>query len=149
MAASTAASSRLLERLLVSPQFLFRIERDPSDVAPGTAFRVSDLELASRLSFFIWSSIPDDELLNEAARGKLKNPAVLEHQVQRMLADPRAESLVTNFAEQWLFIRDIDAKRPDELLFPISTKPCAKRFEKKPTSSWTACCCTAITACSI
>jgi hypothetical protein len=105
-------------RLLVSPQFLFRIERDPPNIAPGTPFPVSDLELASRLSFFIWSSIPDDELLNVAARGKLKDPAVLEHQVRRMLADPRAESLVTNFAEQWLYIRDIDAKKPDELLFP-------------------------------
>jgi hypothetical protein len=105
-------------RLLVSPQFLFRIERDPPNIAPGTPFRVSDLELASRLSFFIWSSIPDDELLNLAARGKLKDPAVLEHQVRRMLADPRAESLVNNFAEQWLYIRDIDAKKPDELLFP-------------------------------
>jgi hypothetical protein len=107
-----------VERLLVSPQFLFRIERDPSNIAPGTPFRVSDLELASRLSFFIWSSIPDDELLNVAIRGKLKDPAVLEHQVRRMLDDPRAESLVTNFAEQWLYIRDIDAKKPDELLFP-------------------------------
>ncbi len=105
-------------RLLVSPQFLFRIERDPPNIAPGTPFRVSDLELASRLSFFIWSSIPDDELLNVASSGKLKDPAVLEHQVRRMLADPRAESLVTNFAEQWLYIRDIDAKKPDELLFP-------------------------------
>jgi hypothetical protein len=105
-------------RLLVSPQFLFRIERDPPNIAPGTPFRVSDLELASRLSFFIWSSIPDDELLNLAARGKLKDPAVLQHQVRRMLADSRAESLVGNFAEQWLYIRDIDAKKPDELLFP-------------------------------
>jgi hypothetical protein len=107
-----------LERLLVSPQFLFRIERDPPNVAPGTSFRVSDLELASRLSFFIWSSIPDDELLGIAARGKLNDPSVLERQVRRMLADPKAEALVTNFAEQWLYLRDIDAKRPDELLFP-------------------------------
>ncbi len=107
-----------LERLLVSPQFLFRIERDPAGIAAGTAYRVSDLELASRLSFFLWSSIPDDELLNAAARGKLKDPVVLEREVRRMLADPRSESLVTNFAEQWLYVRDIDAKKPDELLFP-------------------------------
>lgn len=107
-----------LERLLVSPQFLFRIERDPPSVAPGATFRVSDLELASRLSFFIWSSIPDEELMTVAARGKLHEPAVLEQQVKRMLADPRAESLVTNFAEQWLYIRDIEAKKPDDLLFP-------------------------------
>jgi Protein of unknown function (DUF1592)/Protein of unknown function (DUF1588)/Protein of unknown function (DUF1585)/Protein of unknown function (DUF1587)/Protein of unknown function (DUF1595) len=107
-----------LERLLVSPQFLFRIERDPPGIAPGTPYRVSDLELASRLSFFLWSSLPDDELLNVAARGKLKDPLVLEREVRRMLADPRSESLVTNFAEQWLYVRDIDAKKPDELLFP-------------------------------
>ncbi len=77
-----------VERLLVSPQFLFRIERDPPNIPPGTPFRVSDLELASRLSFFLWSSIPDDELLNVAVHGKLKDPAVLEQQVRRMLADP-------------------------------------------------------------
>jgi len=107
-----------LERLLVSPQFLFRIERDPAGIAAGTPYRVSDLELASRLSFFLWSSVPDGELLNAAARGKLKDQAVLEREVRRMLADPRSESLVTNFAEQWLYLRDIDAKKPDELLFP-------------------------------
>src|ERR1019366_7854023 len=109
---------RALGRLLVSPQFLFRIERDPSGVASGTAYRVGDLELASRLSFFLWSSMPDDELLDLATRGKLKDPAVLEQQTKRMLADPRSESMVTNFAEQWLFLRDIEAKQPDELLFP-------------------------------
>ena len=109
---------KALERLLVSPQFLFRIERDAVNVAPGTAFRVSDLELASRLSFFLWSSIPDDELLDVAAGGKLKQPAMLERQVRRMLADPRSESMVTNFAAQWLFLRDIESKQPDEILFP-------------------------------
>ena len=85
---------------------------------PGSLFRVSDLELASRLSFLLWSSIPDDELLDVAAAGKLKDPAVLEQQVRRMLADRRSESLVTNFAAQWLYLRDIDAKLPDEILFP-------------------------------
>jgi hypothetical protein len=109
---------RAIERLLVSPQFLFRIEKTPDDIPPDTAYRVSDLELASRLSFFLWSSIPDDELLNVAAEGKLKDPAVLEHEVKRMLADPRSETMVTNFAEQWLYLRDVDAKKPDELLFP-------------------------------
>jgi mono/diheme cytochrome c family protein len=108
---------RALERLLVSSQFLFRIEREPANVAAGTAYRVSDLELASRLSFFIWSSIPDDELLDAAAAGRLKDPKVLEQQVRRMLADPRSESLVTNFAAQWLYLRDIAAKQPDEILF--------------------------------
>jgi mono/diheme cytochrome c family protein len=106
-----------LERLLVSPQFLYRIERDPAGVAPGTAFRVSDLELASRLSFFLWSSIPDDELLNAASAGKLKQPDVLEQQVKRMLADPRSESMVTNFAAQWLYLHDVDVKAPDLFLF--------------------------------
>jgi hypothetical protein len=118
-------------RLLVSPQFLFRIERDPPNVTPATPFRVSDLELASRLSFFIWSSIPDDELLNVAAHGKLKDPGVLEHQVRRMLADPRAESLVNNFAEQWLYIRDIDAKKPDELLFPDFDETLREAFRRE------------------
>ena len=106
-----------LERLLVSSQFLFRIEREPSNVAAGTAYRVSDIELASRLAFFIWSSIPDDELLDAAAAGRLKDSKVLEQQVRRMLADPRSESLVTNFAAQWLYLRDISAKLPDEILF--------------------------------
>src|SRR5687768_4100877 len=108
---------KALERLLVSSQFLFRIEREPLTVAAGTAYRVSDLELASRLSFFIWSSIPDDELLDVAAAGRLKDLKVLEQQVRRMMADPRSESLVTNFAAQWLYLRDIGAKLPDEILF--------------------------------
>jgi cytochrome c5 len=108
---------KAVERLLVSSQFLFRIDRESPSVAAGTAYRVSDLELASRLSFFIWSSIPDDELLDAAAAGRLKDPKVLEQQVRRMLADPRSESLVTNFAAQWLYLRDISAKLPDEILF--------------------------------
>jgi len=108
---------RAIQRLLVSPQFLFRIERDPSNAAPGTAHPVSDLELASRLSFFLWSSIPDDELLELASQGKLRQPGVLERQVRRMLADPRSTSLVSNFAEQWLYLRDIENKRPNEALF--------------------------------
>src|SRR5687768_3623072 len=108
---------KALERLLVSSQFLFRIERPPANVAAGTPYRVSDLELASRLSFFLWSSIPDDELLEAAVAGTLKDPEVLDQQVRRMLADPRSESLVTNFAAQWLYLRDIDAKVPDEILF--------------------------------
>jgi cytochrome c553 len=108
---------KALERLLVSSQFLFRIEREPATVAAGGTYRVSDLELASRLSFFIWSSIPDDELVDAAAAGRLKDPKVVEQQVRRMLADPRSESLVTNFAAQWLYLRDIAAKQPDEILF--------------------------------
>ena len=107
---------KALERLLVSPQFLFRIEKGPA-ASVGVAYRISDLELASRLSFFLWSSIPDDELLNTAAASRLRDPKMLEQQVRRMLADPRADSLVTNFAAQWLYLRDIDAKVPDEVLF--------------------------------
>jgi hypothetical protein len=108
---------RAIQRLLVSPQFLFRIERDQPGAAPGISHAVSDLELASRLSFFLWSSIPDDELLDLASQGKLRQPGVLEQQVRRMMADPRSESLVTNFAEQWLYLRDLDAKKPNEILF--------------------------------
>src|SRR5262245_58126217 len=109
---------RAIERLLVSSQFLFRIERPPANLPSGAVYRVSDLDLASRLSFFLWSSIPDDDLLEAAVAGRLKDPKILDAQVRRMLADPRSDSLVTNFATQWLFLRDIDAKRPDEILFP-------------------------------
>ena len=107
-----------LRRLLVSPEFLFRIERDPEGAAPNAAYRISDLELASRLSFFLWSSIPDDELLDVAAAGSLREPGVLEGQVRRMLADPRAEALVTNFAAQWLYLRNLPAVSPDFIVFP-------------------------------
>jgi hypothetical protein len=107
-----------LQRLLISPEFLFRIERDPLPVAPNTNYRISDLELASRLSFFLWSSIPDAQLLDVAARGTLHEPAVLERQVRRMLADPRSAALVSNFAGQWLQLRNLDAMLPDWALFP-------------------------------
>ena len=107
-----------LRALLASPEFLFRIEHDPDGVAPGAPYRVSDLELASRLSFFLWSSLPDDELIDVAAAGELRNPAVLQAQVSRMLADPRGETLTTNFASQWLHLRNLDAVRPDARLFP-------------------------------
>ncbi len=107
---------RALERMLVSPQFLFRIEHDPA--GSNAVARVSGLELASRLSFFVWSSIPDDELLTAAAQGRLKDPAALAQQVQRMLADPRSEAMVNNFAAQWLYLHDVEAKRPDPRLFP-------------------------------
>ena len=107
-----------LRALLASPEFLFRIERDPDGVAPGAPYRVGDLELASRLSFFLWSSPPDDELLDVAAANQLSDPAVLEAQVRRMLVDPRAEALTTNFASQWLHLRNLDAVRPDARIFP-------------------------------
>ena len=107
-----------LSAILVSPQFLFRVEQDPEGVAPDTAYRLSGLALASRLSFFLWSSIPDDELLEAAIRGELKNPAVLDKQVRRMLADPRSSTLVSNFASQWLYLRNLASIRPDMRLFP-------------------------------
>ncbi len=109
---------KALERLLVSPQFLYRIERQPADAKPGDTWRVSDLELASRLSFFVWSSIPDDQLLELAEQNKLHDPAILDQQLRRMLADQRSEALVNNFAAQWLYLRDIESKQPDEILFP-------------------------------
>jgi hypothetical protein len=107
-----------LRRILSDPQFVYRFERDPSGAPPDTSYRVSDLELASRLSFFLWSSIPDDELLDVAAHGKLHDHAMLEHQVRRMLADPRADSLVSNFADQWLYLRNLRGVNPDLESFP-------------------------------
>jgi mono/diheme cytochrome c family protein len=102
---------RAIEGLLVSPEFLYRIEREP---ASGTnVYRISDLELASRLSFFLWSSIPDEALLDAASAGQLQHPAVLDQQVRRMLADPRADALVTNFVGQWLFLRNLPTILPD------------------------------------
>ena len=107
-----------LRWLLASPEFVLRVERDPVGVAPGTNYAISDLELASRLSFFLWSSIPDDELLDLAAARRLRDPAVLEQQVRRMLADERARALVTSFASQWLYLRNVPAVVPDEDRFP-------------------------------
>jgi len=106
-----------LQSILVNPEFLFRVGKSPANVAPNTAYRISDLDLASRLSFFMWSSIPDDELLDVASRGKLHDPAVLERQVKRMLADARSDALVENFAGQWLHLRNLDTQVPDPRLF--------------------------------
>jgi len=107
-----------LETLLVQPSFLFRVERDPANGRPGVPYRISDLELASRLSFFLWSSIPDDELLSVARRGKLREPGVLEQQVRRMLRDSRSAALAKNFAGQWLWLRKLKNASPDPYLFP-------------------------------
>ncbi len=107
-----------LRAILASPDFLFRIERDPEGPAGSRVYQLSDTELASRLSFFLWSSIPDDELLNLAADGKLRNPRTLEQQVRRMLADERSKALVDNFGEQWLYLRNLAAVTPDPKLFP-------------------------------
>ncbi len=107
-----------LQFILASPEFLFRIEADPAGAAAGSNYRVDDLALASRLSFFLWSSIPDEALLNLAAQKKLHEPAVLEQQVKRMLADPKADALIANFAEQWLFLRNLKSSAPNLDAFP-------------------------------
>src|SRR6185503_10132088 len=107
-----------LRRLLASPKFVFRVEPDPAGVAPGAVYALNDSALASRLSFFLWSSLPDDELLTLAARGRLHEPATLERQVRRMLADPKAQSLVDNFVGQWLQLRNLRNKQPNSHEFP-------------------------------
>jgi mono/diheme cytochrome c family protein len=107
-----------LRRILADPEFVFRFEPPPANVRPGSAYRISDVELASRLSFFLWSSIPDDPLLDAAIQGKLHEPAVLAQQTRRMLADPRARAMVTNFAGQWLYLRDLKSSNPDLREFP-------------------------------
>ena len=120
-----------LERMLISPEFLFRIERDPEGVAANTAYPVNDLELASRLSFFLWSSLPDDELLELAERGRLKDPVVLEQQVQRMLADGRAKALVSNFAGLWLQVRNLRSVSPDPEAFPYFDEELREAFQQE------------------
>src|SRR5215470_10461100 len=107
-----------LRRILADPEFVFRFETPPANVKPGEAYPLGDLELASRLSFFLWSSIPDDQLLETAIQGKLHEPAVLDRETRRMLKDPKADALVHNFAGQWLFLRDLKSTNPDSREFP-------------------------------
>ena len=107
-----------LQKILVSPDFLFRAEVDPPGAARGSVYRISDIELASRLSFFLWSSIPDDQLRAVAEGGRLSDPSVLQAQVKRMLADPRSQALVKNFSGQWLFLRNIARIAPDTTTYP-------------------------------
>ena len=113
-----AGIENALTFLLTAPKFLFRTESDPPNLPPGGIYQVSDTDLASRLSFFLWSSIPDDELLNLASQGKLKDPAILDQQVKRMLADRKSNALVRNFAGQWLFLRNLQSSHPDGHEFP-------------------------------
>jgi hypothetical protein len=120
-----------LERLLVDPQFLFRVEREGRPSGGQHAFRLTDFELASRLSFFLWSSIPDDELLSLAERGQLKSPAVLKSQVQRLLADARSSALVRNFAAQWLYMRNVKAAAPDVNAFPMFDDNLRQAFQRE------------------
>jgi len=120
-----------LRRVLTSPQFLIRAEREPDNVAPGQPYRITDLELASRLSFFLWSSIPDDELIEVAGRNKLHIPATLEHQVRRMLADPKADALVENFGDQLLYLRNLPATSPDGVFYPNWDDELRKSFRRE------------------
>ena len=120
-----------LRRLLVDPQFLFRMERDPANVAPRTAYRITDVELASRLSFFLWSGLPDDQLLDLAARGKLRDSEVLKQQVGRMLRDPRSKNMVDNFSGQWLGVRSLRTMLPDEEAFPDFDENLRNAFDKE------------------
>jgi hypothetical protein len=119
-------------RVLSSPYFLYRIEKDPATARPGVAHPVSDIELASRLSFFLWSSIPDDKLLDLAAAGRLREPGVFAAQAQRMIGDERADALVENFTGQWLQLRNLEAKvSPDLLLFPDFDDNTRKGFRRE------------------
>ena len=120
-----------LSAVLVNPNFLLRLERDPSEIASKAVYRISDIELASRLSFFLWSSLPDDELLELAERGTLHEPKVLEEQTRRMLADPRSSNLIDNFAAQWLYLRNLDSITPDLRQFPDFDDNLRQSFRKE------------------
>jgi hypothetical protein len=123
---------RSVRGMLVNPNFLFRVEKDPTTVsAVAAAYRVNDLDLASRLSFFLWSSVPDDQLLDLAVKGKLREPAMLERQVKRMLADPRALSLTNSFAAQWLWVRNLKTASPSESLFPNFDEGLREAFQRE------------------
>src|SRR5437660_1328434 len=117
-----------IRRLLASPQFLVRAEKVPANLANGQTYRITDLELASRLSFFLWSSVPDDQLINLAAQGRLSNPVMLEQQVRRMLADPRSKALVENFADQVLYLRNLPVTSPDGKFYPNWDDELRKNF---------------------
>jgi hypothetical protein len=120
-----------LARILASPKFIYRIEAEPPTVKPGGTYRISDVDLASRLSFFLWSTIPDDELLDVASRGKLKDPVVLERQVRRMLQDPRAEALAINFAGQWLNLRGLQSAGPLPMVYPDFDDPLRQAMRRE------------------
>jgi hypothetical protein len=122
---------KALQRLLASPKFCFHIEPDPAGATPGSVYRINDRELASRLSFFLWSSIPDTHLLDVAAQNTLHTPAVLQAEVRRMLADPKAESLTTNFADQWLYLRNLKNMQPNSEEFPDFDDNLRQAFQKE------------------
>jgi hypothetical protein len=120
-----------LRAILVSPDFLFRVEQDPPAAKPGTVYRISDLEFASRLSFFLWSSVPDDTLLGLAEKNKLRDPVVLAAQLRRMLDDPRADALISNFAGQWLYTRGLSQQKPDPDAFPEFDESLRAAFQRE------------------
>jgi hypothetical protein len=126
-----AGVQNALHVILATPRFLFRSEADPANVSAGQIYRIDDLALASRLSFFLWSSIPDEELLSLAEQGKLKDPAVLNAQVKRMLADRKSQALTSNFAGQWLFLRNLQSSRPDNKTFPDFDDNLRQAFRKE------------------
>src|SRR5438874_2643318 len=120
-----------LQAILASPRFVFRLEEEPAGLKPGQNYRIADLDLASRLSFFLWDTVPDSELMKAATSGTLHIPAVLDKQVRRMLADPRAEALSTRFASQWLRLQDVDKLRPDALLYPSYDNQLAEAYKRE------------------
>ncbi|MGI8743429.1 MAG: DUF1592 domain-containing protein [Bryobacteraceae bacterium] len=120
-----------IQAVLASPEFVFRFERVPANVAPGQTYRISDLELASRLSYFLWSSAPDDQLITVASQGKLRDPAVFERQVRRLLADPRSEALTTNFAGEWLHLQNLKGVNPDLFLYPNFDKTLSQSMRRE------------------
>jgi hypothetical protein len=126
-----AGIERAIEALLASPKFLLRTEREPAGAAPGSVYQLTDLELASRLSFFLWRSIPDDTLIELAARGELRSPAALEQQVKRMLADKRASRFMKDFSEQWLEVRNLQGLDPDPAIFPAFNDSLRKAMAKE------------------
>jgi hypothetical protein len=111
-----------LQAILADPEFLFRLEREPTGARPGETYRLSDLDLATRLSFLLWARGPDEELLQVASRGQLSDPEVLEQQVERMLADPRSEALASRFAHQWLRLQDVEKVAPEPYFYPDFTR---------------------------
>ncbi len=125
-----------LRRMLADPEFIVRVEREPEEVPVGEAYAISDLELASRLSFFLWSSVPDEELLNLASAGRLSDPAVIEQQVTRMLNDPRSSSLVTNFGQQYLYLRNLPTTSPDGIYYPNWDDELRTSFLKESELFW-------------
>ena len=125
-----------LRRMLADPEFLVRVEREPEDVPAGQAYRISDLELATRLSFFLWSSLPDEELLALANQERLRDPAVLEQQVQRMLNDPRSRTLVTNFGQQYLYLRNLPTTSPDGIFYPNWDDELRISFQRESELFW-------------